>query len=249
VSCEFGTVADDFFLNVNLQTTLALPGGRETILQFCEAVRKEFRTMTSFYQRESGEYVLEGDHELGSYQWMELQSHCLAAGYFNPPDLADAHHLHSWLLERSVYYLGVGGLDVECLDVLFGFNLDFCGNRDAVTARALLEGSPLAALGAYEEGKPVEFEPSLVIALEEECYLQARLSLETRSSSYQVRTGSYDEEPISIYFTVRQYPRPGKTFDLKDAFSRQCEIGQDMVRRVIVPNVVQPVAAAIATAE
>jgi hypothetical protein len=249
MSCEFGTVADDFFLNANLQTTLALPGGRETILQFCEAVRKEFRDMTSFYQRESGEYVLEGDHESGVYQWMELQSHNLSAGYFNPPDLDEARRFHSWLLERSVYYLGVSGLDVECLDVLYGFNLDFRGNRDAIAARALLEGSPLAALGACEGCKPVEFEPSLVIALEEECYLQARLSLETRSSSYQVRTGEYDEEPISIYFTVRQYPQPGKPFDLKDAFGRQCEIGQDLVRRVVIPHVVQPVAAAIATAE
>lgn len=247
MTCEFGTAADDFFMNVNLQTTLALPSGRETILQFCEAVQKEFRSMTSFYQREGGEYVLEGDHESGSYQWLELQSHCLAAGHFNPPELEEARRLHSWLLERSIYFLGVSGLDVECLDVLYGFNLDFRGNRDAVAARALLEGSPLAALGASGECKPVEFEPSLVIALEEECYLQARLSLETRSSSYQVRTGSYDDEPISVYFTVRQYPKPGGGFIAKDSFAHQCEIGEDMVRRIVIPHVVQPIAAAIAT--
>jgi hypothetical protein len=248
MTCEFGTVADDFFLNLSLQTTLALPSGRETILQFCEAVQKEFRSMTSFYQRESGEYVLEGDHESGSYQWMELQSHCMTAGHFNPPGLGEACRLHSWLLERSVYFLGVSGLDVECLDVLYGFNLDYRGNRDAIAARALLEGSPLAALGAAADCKPVEFEPSLVIALEEDCYLQARLALETRSNSYQVRTGSYDDEPISVYFTIRQYPRPGQGFDLRAAFARQCEVGEDLVRRIVIPHVVQPIASAIATA-
>lgn len=246
---EFGTVADDFFVNLNLQTTLALPSARETVLLFCEAVQKEFRGMTSFYRRDSGEYVLEGDQESGNYQWMELQSQRLASGYFNPPTTGDAYRFHSWLLDRSVYYLGTSGLDVECLDVVFGFNLDYRGNRDAVAARALLEGSPLAALIGEGERKPIEFEPSLVVALEEDCYLQARLSLETRCSSYQVRMGAYEEEPISVYFTIRQYPRPGKVLNLKDAFARQCEAGEDLLRRVVVPNIVGPIAAAIATAE
>jgi hypothetical protein len=246
---EFNTVADDFFVNLNLQTTLALPGSRETVLLFCEAVQKEFRGMTSFYRRDTGEYVLEGDQEGGSYQWMELQSQRLASGYFNPPVASEAYRFHSWLLDRSVYYLGTSGLDVDCLDVVFGFNLDFCGNRDAIAARALLEGSPLAALINEGMHKPIEFEPSLVIALEEDCYLQARLALETRSSSYQVRMGTYDEEPISIYLTVRQYPQPGKVLELRGAFAHQCEVGEDLLRRIVVPSVVQPIAAAIATAD
>lgn len=248
-SSEFNTVADDFFVNLNLQTTLALPSNRETVLLFCEAVQKEFRGMTSFYRRDSGEYALEGDQESGSYQWMELQPQRLASGYFNPPAVAEAYRLHSWLLDRSVYYLGTSGLDVDCMDVVFGFNLDYRGNRDAVAAMALLEGSPLATLIAEGVHKSIEFEPSIVIALEEDCYLQARLSLETRSSSYQVRMGAYDEEPISVCFTIRQYPRPGKVLDLRASLAHQCEVGEDLLRRVVVPNVVQPIAAAIATAD
>jgi hypothetical protein len=247
--CEFSGVADDFFVNLNLQTTLALPSSRETVLLFCEAVQKEFRGMTSFYRRDSGEHVLEGDQESGSYQWMELQPQRLTSGYFNPPAISEAYRFHSWLLNRSIYYLGTSGLDVDCLDVVFGFNLDFRGNRDAVAARALLNGSPLAALTGEEMHKPIEFEPSLVVALDEDCYLQARLALETRSSSYQVRMGAYEEEPISIYLTIRQYPQPGKVLDLGGSFVRQCEAGEDLLRRVVVPNVVQPIAAAIATAD
>jgi hypothetical protein len=248
MSFDFNNVADDFFVNMNLQTTLALPTARETVLQFCEAVQKEFRGMTSFYQRESGEYVLESDHEEGAYQWLELQTHRLSAGYFNPPSLDDARRLHNWLLERSLYFLGVSGLDVDCLDVLFGFNLDFRGNRDAVAARALLDGSPLAAFTGGSMNA-IEFEPSLVVALDESCYFQARLSLETRSSSYQVRLGSYEEEPISIYLTLRQYPQPGKVMNPVKALEQQLAAGEEMVRRLVIPNVVQPIAAAIATAE
>jgi len=249
MATEFSSAADDFFVNLNLQTTLPLPQGRETVLHFCEAVQKEFADMTSFYQRESGEFVLEADRDKGEYQWMELQSHRLTAGYFNPPRLADAYRLHHWLLERSLYYLGVSGLDVECLDVLFGFNLDYRGNRDAIVARALTANSPLAALAGEAAVTPVEFEPNVVVALDEDCSRQARLSLETRSSSYQVRTGQYDDEPVSIYFTIRQYPRPAGVLQLKQSFSEQCEVCEDLARRIVIPSIIQPIAAAIAAGD
>ena len=243
------SAADDFFVNLNLQTTLGLPTSREGILHFCEAVQKQFTEMTSFYQRESGEYVLEGNRDSGTYPWMEIHTHRLAAGLFNPHDLARAYHLHEWLLQRSVYFLGVSGLDVECLDVMFGFNLDFRGNRDAIIADALLAGSPLSSLVGEANLKCIEFEPSFVLSMDEDCYRQARLSLETRSNSYQVRTGQYDDEPISVYLTIRQYPRPGSLVELKSAFEQLCSDCEDLANRVVVPQVVQPIAMAISAAQ
>jgi len=191
--------------------------------------------------------VLEGDRDGGSYQWMELQSHQLSAGYFNPPDVAAAKHLHSWLLDRSVYFLGMSGLDIECLDVMIGFNLDYQGNRDAIVAEALLGGSPLSCFTAEPGVQAVECEPAMVISLDEECYVQARLSLETRCSSYQVRTGNYDEEPISVYFTVRRYPAPGKMLHAQTAFTEQLDTCEDLTCRLIVPQVIHPIVAAIAS--
>ena len=246
---DFNGAANDFFVNLSLQTTLALPSSREAILHFCEAVQKEFHEMTSFYQRETGEFALEGDHESDSYQWMEMQANRLSAGYFNPPDVAEAARMHRWLLERSVYYLGVSALDVECLDILFGFNLDFQGNRDAIVADALLSGSALSALAAGGAIRWVECEPSFVVALDEEGYLQARLSLETRSGNYRARPGRYEEETISVYFTVRRYPQPGKVLDLKAAYSEQLRCCEDFASRIVVPQVIQPIAAAIAAAQ
>jgi len=245
---DFRTAADDFFVNLDLQTTLALPTSRETILQFCEAVQKEFQSMTSFYQREDGHYVLEGDRDAGSYQWMELQSHQLSAGWFNPAELSEAGEFHSWLLDRVVYFLGIGGLDVEALDVLVGLNMDYRGNRDAIVADALLGDGPMWALAGESPSKVVECQPNLVVALSEDCYTQARLSLETRCDSYQVRTGNYSDEPISIYLTVRQYPSPGKVLNLTASFARQCELVEDLAVRIVVPQVAQPIAAAIASA-
>ena len=246
---SFHDVADDFFVNTNIQTTLALPSSRETVLHFFEAVQKEFSQMTSFFQRETGEFVLEGDREGGTYPWLELQPRHFSAGYFNPADVEAAYRYHQWLLDRSVYYLGLSSLDIECMDVLYGCNLDYLGNRDAIVAQAMLMNSPLGSLLADEHARAIEFEPSMVIALDEGCYLQARLSLETRSSSYQVRTGQYEDEPISIYFTVRRHPVPGRLLDMKESFIQQCQIGEDMVQRVVIPQIIEPIAAAIASAQ
>ena len=246
MSVDFSSAADDFFVNLSLQTTMPLSGGRETVLHFCEAVQKEFGSMTSFYRRDSGEYVLEGDREAGRYQWLEMDRQRLSAGYFNPPGVPDAYRMHGWLLNRSLYFLGVSPLDVDCLDVLLGFNLDFRGNRDAIIAQALLGGSPLSALVVESAGACIGCEPSIVIAFDEQCHVQARLSIETRCSSYQIRTGQYDDEPISVYLTVRRYPQPGQLLDMAESFRQQCETCEDMAGRIVLPNVIQPIAAAIA---
>ncbi len=247
MDANFSNAADDFFINLDLQTTLPLPTGRETVLHFFEAVRRQFSQMTNFYRREQGEFVLEGDRESGTYPWLELQENRMVAGYFNPPETADAYELHRWLLDRSGSFLGLGGLDIECLDLTYGFNLEYRGNRDSIVAEALLGGSPLAGLLGGQM-KAVEFEPSLVVAMDEQCSSQARLSLETRSNSQQVRTGQYSDEPISIYFTVRRYPTPGKILDMIKSLSSLCTWGEELVTDLIIPQVVRPLAVAIATA-
>lgn len=246
---DFNSIADDFFVNMDLQTALELPMSRDTVLHFCESVQKRFPEMTNFYQRDTGEFVLEADRESGSYQWLELQSRRLSAGYFNPPDTESAYSLHSWLLEGSTYFLGVRGLDVEALDVLFGFNMDFKGNRDAIVAEAILGGSAIGTLVSELSDRTVECEPSVVISVNDDCSMQARLSLESRGDSLQVRTGEYEDEPISVYFTVRKYPKPGEVIQMKESFARQCEICEEMVCRSVIPNIVHPIATAIATAQ
>jgi hypothetical protein len=246
---DFSNTTDDFFINLNVQTTMQLPNTRETILHFFELVQKEFPSMASFFRRETGEYVLEGNRESGNYQWVEIHANRFCAGFFNPPDSKDAKHMHSWLLERSLYYLGISGLDIEAIDVLFGFNLDYTGNRDMVVAEALLSESPLACFLSEPGVKPIEYEPNIVFSLDEECCTQARLSIETRCSSYQVRTGQYEEEPISVYFTVRGYPAQGKVLDTQEALSHQIKICEDFTSHHVIPQIIQPIAQAIATAQ
>ena len=246
---SYGSLADDFFLNIGLHTALELPSARETVLQFCEAVQKEFPQMTSFYQGEGKEFILEGDRQSGSYRWMEVHPQRLLAGYFNPPAVEDAYALHRWLLRRSVFFLGVSALDVDSLDVTYGFNMDYRGNRDKVVAEALLGGSALGAFALDEDGCNIGCEPAVIIALDEECSLQARLSVETRSSAYQVQSGQYEDEPISLYLTVRGYPTAGRLLQIEEAFADQCRAGEGLIERLVIPQVIRSIAAAIAAAQ
>ena len=250
MSESFSNFSDDFYVNVDLHTALQLPQERETVLQFCEAVQKQFPDLSDFYQREGDGYVLEGDRGAGSYRWLELESRRLSSGCFNPAAVQDAYKQHAWLLDRSRYFLGMSHLDVESLDLVYGFNLDYVGNRDAIVCEALLGGSKLSALlGETEATAALSFEPSMIISLDRECSLQARLAIETRNSSYQVRTGSYEEEPISVYFTIRAYPKPTERFDLTASLTRQAETGEDLVSRVVIPQIIRPIASAIAAAQ
>lgn len=249
MSTSFSDFSDDFFLNFDLHTSLQLPRERETVLHFCETIQKRFPDLSDFYQRDSGSHTLEGDRRSGVYRWMEIDARRLSGGAFNPENIEDAYKMHSWILDRSRYFLGISHLDVESLDLVYGFNLDYIGNRDAIICNALLSGAPLGALIEETDATVLSFEPSLVIASDPECSLQARLAIETRSNSDEVRTGSYEKEPISVYFTIRAHPQPKERFDLVASLLKQRELGEDLLARVIIPQIVCPIASAIATTQ
>ena len=83
----FSTDADDFYVNVNLNTEMELPSNRDTVLHYFEQMRKAFPELSNFYTRESGDLVLEGDKEQESYRWLAIESRRLCSGQVNPPTL------------------------------------------------------------------------------------------------------------------------------------------------------------------
>ena len=91
----------------------------------------------------------------------------------------------------------------------------------------------------------LSFEPSITLALDESCRLQCRLSIETRTNAYQVRTGEFADDQISVYFTVRQYWGSGPDRTFLESFRRQREVAEQAVRERIIPRVVRPLAQAI----
>lgn len=241
----FGPISDDFGVSAYLSSKVDLPHNRESVLHFFEAIQKQYPRMTDFEKRDGGEHVLEEDRDAGSYRWVSLDGRRLCSGFVNPPAIEDADQQNERLLEMAPYHLGLSGLDAESLDVLYYFDLSYAGNHDEVVAEALASNGPLEGLSTLPAGRVLHYQPTMLMALDDSCQLQARLSVETRTTAYQVRTGSFADAPISVYFTVRQFwgKQPFKTFG--DSYHNQRRILDELVTEYVIPNVVQPLAKTI----
>src|SRR4051794_34533782 len=197
--------ADDVFVNVNLNTVMDLPSSRDTVLHYFEQMKKAFPELHNLYTRDPGDLVLEGDKDAGSYRWLALEPRRLCSGHVNPSSLDDAYRQHEMVLELAPHLLTISVLDCEALDVMYGFDFSYDGNHDEVVAEALGLGHAFEGLLEAPGARVINFEPSVTLSLDDSCRLQCRLSVETRTNAYQIRTGDFPEDQISVYFTIRQY--------------------------------------------
>jgi hypothetical protein len=239
--------ADDFYINVNLNTEMELPTGRDTVLHYFEQMRKAFPELRNFYTRESGDLVLEGDKDAESYRWLAIESRRLCTGQVNPATPEDAYRQHEMVLDLAPHLLTISVLDCEALDVMYGFDFTYEGNHDEVVAEALGLGHALEGMLELPGARVLNYEPSVTLMLDETCRLQCRLSIETRTNAYQVRTGEFPDDQISVYFTVRQYWGTGPEMTFLESFRRQRAVGEEAVQKLVIPRVVRPLAQAIAS--
>ena len=244
---SYGSLCDDFYVDMHVNTELDLPTQRDTVLAFFERIGKQFPTMGNFYRRDNGDFCLEEDLHGQKHRWVALEVDRICSGCANPVDLEDAYSLHRLVLDLSEYMLGVSRLDIDSLDVIFVMDFDYRGNHDEIIAEALFASTAFSSLLDVPGARPIGFAPAVVIALDEDCRMQARISVESRTSVYEVRNKKYKEaEPISLYFAVRRYPKPDEKFDAIESFNQQCMIAQRLMDERIIPNFVGPLANAIA---
>jgi len=242
----YGSLADDMYMNVNLATEMELPGHRETVLHFYECVRKKHPTMRKFHARDKRDFVLEEDKEQGRYRWVAVEPRRFCSGHVNPASIEDALDQHRFLLDLAPALLSMSPLDCEAIDVLFGFDFAFRGNHNSLLAEALGPGPALEGVGDVPGSKLINYEPSLTIAVDEECRTQVRVSTETRTNAFQVRTGEFAEEQLSVYVTARQYGslEGGETY--VDTVERLAQLAQDVIESCVVEQILRPLARTIA---
>jgi hypothetical protein len=169
--------------------------------------------------------------------------------------------------------LTVSHLDVDSLDVTFAMDFDYMGSHDEVISEALLGESSFSCLLDLPSTKPIAFSPSMVVALSEDEFTQARISIESKTTTSLI--GAYEDrfkklssdEAISLFFTVRQYPprlliplprlapedagagedkSGGVRFDMLKSFEYQCRLAEQLMTEKIVPNFVMPLTETIA---
>lgn len=238
----YNDLCDDFYINLNLGTEMDLPDSRDraTVLHFFEQVRKRYPTMRNFSSREKGDFVLEEDRERNQYRWCTIELRRICSGYVNPPNVVDAIDQHRFVLQTVPYTLSVSTLDCEALDLLYGFDFTYRGNHNQIVAEALGVCPAMERLAEFPGSSVISFEPALTLSLDEDCRTQCRVSIENRTTAYQVRTGEFPEEQISVYVTARQYGslEAGDTFE--ESLDRLAKVCRDLVDNYVADHVLKP---------
>ncbi len=247
MSNSYSSICDDFYFDMYINTELYLPTQRDTILAFFERIQKQFPSMGCFYRRENNEYCLEEDRKTGQYRWITLELDRIGSGVVNPSSFKDAYSQDRFVLELIPYMLSVNHLDIDSLDVTFAMDFDYTGSHDEVIAEALFSSTAFNCLLDLPSARPIDFSPTVIIALTEDCRTQARISVESKTSIVEAGKQKHpSDEAISLALTIRQYPSSTEKFDTLKSFENQCQLVQELMTEKIVPNFVQTLTNVIA---
>ncbi len=206
------------------------------------AVIPRCRTST---RAEKAEYVLEEEKDAGAYRWVSIESKRVNSGVVNPESFESAADQHRSILGLIPFELSVSPLDCESLSVMLGFDYAYRGNHNEILAEAVGVAPGLERFMAVPYGKLLSHEPAIQFALDEECRTQCRVSFESRTTAYQVRTGEFGEDQISVYLTVRRYESLGPDETYAGEFDRLAGLCRDLVDEYLVGSVLRPLQEAI----
>jgi hypothetical protein len=249
MSAAFGSFAADFSHSSRLFLKLDLPLERETVLHFFEQIRKGFPTLRRFTRRSDGCLLLEESPENGrSRRWVRLDANSLRFGQLSPDGEDNLRRLGEVILELAPYQLTLSELDFDHLELVYAFDLEYRGNHDLLLAETLWADHPL---GNFLMGRGAEHvidaQPYLGIALTPNCEMQAYLEVKSRTGSFEVRTGSYENQPLSVMLTIRRYWGVGESEPLLEIHRKMFAHADDIATDFVVPVLVNPLAQAIAS--
>lgn len=242
MATSFGALCTDFYLNHKLALKMDLAGDRESVLHYFERVRKAMPSMSRF-RRYEDELALESSRKDSEYKWLAMQRNSVRAGFVNPPSMEAAYKFHKLLVEQTPYYLSISPIEVDYLELLFGFDLECKGNHDAVVFEALYAGTPMARLlEDAPDTKILDVQPIFGGALSKSGDLQAYYEVKTRPRSRRGSGRRYGGEPISIFLTLRKYGPIHSVEELPAILTQLAERGEHLATERLVPDLLTPIA-------
>lgn len=244
MAATYGVLCSDFYVNQKLSLKLDVPTAREAVLDMFDRVRKDHPTMDRFRRYES-ELALESPELESQYSWVALRRTSLRSGWVNPESVEQAYKLHRLVLDVAPYYLSVSPLDVDYLELVYGFDLEAKANRDEIVFDALFADSPLASLIDIGNESLIDVQPFLGFSLNESCDLQAFVEIKTRTRASEVATGRFEDTPISVYLTVRRYGSLKTISDITTSFGALAGHIERLADQRVIPAIVMPIRQAI----
>ncbi len=243
---SYRAFCSDSYVNQKLSLKLDLPRGRETVLALFERLRREYAQMTQL-RRLGDELELESPPGSGPQRWVSIRSSSVRSGVVNPAELSQSYGLHRSLLELTPYYLSISPLDVEYLELLYGFDLAASGNHDAVVAEALFDGSPLASLLELGDAEPADCQPLFGMRFkgyDSGADVEAFFEVKTRPQPVRSFIES-DREPLSVYLMLRRHGPFAELEHLAEAHDALRVLGERLVHERVVPTLLAPLHGAL----
>ena len=252
MKASLGAHCDDFYISSRLYLKLDLSLERETVLHFFDRIRREYPHLRRLRRRDDGTLMLEesdADHRDGRpRRWIRLEAGTLRFGCFSPASAEEYRQFAQCILENAPHHLTLSDLDMDYLELVYGFDLVYAGNHDRLVAETLYADHPFASfLLGHEAVHTIDCQPSFGITLNGSCDTQAYLEVKSRTTTYEVRTGEFEDQLLSVLLTVRRYWGFSDQPELPKTFEQLASLGEDLAARRVVPLVVNPLAHAIAS--
>lgn len=241
---EFGAWCSDFYVNQRLSLKMDLPDRREPVLELFDRVRRECPRLSRMRRFES-EVALESSDDSREFLWVSLRRTSLRSGHVNPASTADAYQLHRMLLETAPWYLSMSPLDIDHVELVFGFDIETEANRDEIVYGALMGESPLASLVDPPHDRPMDIQPFVGLALNSTGDLQAFFEVKTRPQSADANPRASSAEPISVFLTVRKTGPLKALEELPVVFATLCGHAERLCEQRVIPHLVMPIRQAI----
>lgn len=246
MATSYGALCNDFYVNQKLAMKMDLPSDRETVLHMFDRVRKTMPGMTQF-RRFEDELALESSRRDAEYSWLSLQRSSIRSGHVNPTSMDEAFRLHRMLLEIAPYHLTISALDVDFLELMFGFDLECNDNHDEIVYEALYAKSPLGDMLKMRNAKVLDVQPIFGMSLTRTGDTQCYFEVKTRHRTRRGRSGKYRREPISIFLVLRKYGPVEDTEALQDELEILANYGESLINERLIPNLLMPISRQIAS--
>lgn len=244
MSESYRALTSDFYVNLKLQVKMDLPRSRETVLDLFERLRRQYPTMSQF-RRYKDELALESaanGAEAHPHRWVAVRSNSIRAGSVNTQTVGEAYTYHKQVLEAAPFYLNVSPIDIEYVELLYGFDIMAGGNHDAIVYEALYAGSPLAGLGEHEGLSLVDCQPMIGFTVpDEKGELQVHFEVKTHPSGAVKRDGDASAQPISIYLTLRRFGSIHDIHELGAILDDLARHGEELLEARVMPKLVIPI--------
>lgn len=233
-------ICSDFYVNQTIALKLDLPTNRESVLDMFDRIRRRLPQMDRL-KRFEGTIALESMEVNSMYSWLALGNTTIRSGWMNPESVQEACRLHRLVLEIAPAYLSISPIDVEYIEIMFGFDIDAGPSRDAIVFQALLADSPLLSLVELEREGVLDAQPSVSFSLDSEAQVHAQVDVKTRSHMSEELPPEIDHAPISVFLRVKKHGPIHDIDEFGSIFSMLLGYAERLTEERVIPSVVIPI--------